>query len=591
MAVTAGSNKASSKPLESCRLIPTVVDEVAATDPEREFVSMPRSSKASDGWRKVTFGQFADGVNRVAAQLLERHQTQINGGATTATTTVSPTSDEYIKKFPTLAYIGPSDARYHLFMVACVKAGCKALLVSPRNSIEVQLDLFGKTECVAIYCDAGFEDWARSLAAGHPGMKVFRAGSVDEWLRVGMTPAPVVPYGKTFEQARWDPFVVLHTSGSTGLPKPVVIRAGLLALSEVMTNLPEFRGTPHTWTALFGARRLFAPTPSFHASGAWLPFICTVYLGTKVALSIADQPLTPQAVIDAAKHADVDCAMLPPTLLEGMSHIPEGVDCLRKMRFTIYGGGPLARDIGNKLVESRARIRSFIGSTETGTGPFYLQPNDKLWEWFIIDSDAMGADWRPAGETDEGSLFELVIIRKDPKEPDIQSVFYTFPEATEFKTNDIYIKHPTLPDHWKHYGRADDVLVFSSGEKFNTVTIEKAATSHPEVKGALAVGQGRSQAALFIEPARAVGDDEAQAFIDRVWPAIERGNQEKVTHGRIVRQLVAVTRPDKPLPRAGKGTVQRVAAMKLYEKETAELFARVGLGEGDEAPGQDMVRQ
>ncbi|KLU86444.1 hypothetical protein MAPG_05457 [Magnaporthiopsis poae ATCC 64411] len=497
-AATADDNKASPRPLESCRLVPTVVDEVAAADPEREFVSVPRSSRASDGWRKVTFGQIADGVNRVAAQLLERHRAQ-------TTVPVSRTSYEYTKRFPTLAYIGPSDVRYQLFIVACIKAGCKALLISPRNSVEAQLNLFEKTECVAIYCDAGFEDRAHSWAAGHhPGMKVFRAGSVDEWLGVGMPPAPVVPYGKTFEQGRWHPFVVLHTSGSTGLPKPVVVRAGLLALSEIITNLPEFRGTIPTWASLFGIRRLFAPMPSFHAVGAYTPFICTVYHGIRVALPIVDRPLTPQAVIDAVKYADVDCAMLPPTLLEAMSHIPEGVDCLRKMKMTIFAGGPLARDIGNKLV------------------------------------------------------------RKDPKEPDIQGVFYTFPEATEFETNDIYVKHPTLPDHWKHYGRVDDVT---------------AVASHPDVKGALAVGQGRFQAAPFIKPVRAVGGDEAQAFIDRVWPTIERVNQETVTHGRIVRQLAALTRPDKPLPRAGKGT----------EKETAELFERVGLNEEDEAPGQDKV--
>ena len=30
------------------------------------------------------------------------------------------------------------------------------------------------------------------------------------------------PYNKTFEKARDEPLVVLHTSGTTGLPKPII---------------------------------------------------------------------------------------------------------------------------------------------------------------------------------------------------------------------------------------------------------------------------------------------------------------------------------------------------------------------------------
>jgi hypothetical protein len=51
------------------------------------------------------------------------------------------------------------------------------------------------------------------------------------------------PYNKTWEEARWDPLVVLHTSGSTGIPKPIIVRQGMLCISDAFHNLPEMHGT------------------------------------------------------------------------------------------------------------------------------------------------------------------------------------------------------------------------------------------------------------------------------------------------------------------------------------------------------------
>lgn len=51
-------------------------------------------------------------------------------------------------------------------------------------------------------------------------MKAIEVQSFDEWF--SPEKVPHVPYETTFEQAEWEPLCVLHTSGSTGLPKPVV---------------------------------------------------------------------------------------------------------------------------------------------------------------------------------------------------------------------------------------------------------------------------------------------------------------------------------------------------------------------------------
>jgi acyl-coenzyme A synthetase/AMP-(fatty) acid ligase len=56
---------------------------------------------------------------------------------------------------------------------------------------------------------------------------------------------------KTFEEAEWDPALILHTSGSTGIPKPITCRQGFFATLDRSHNHPEWNGTKtvlHTWT-------------------------------------------------------------------------------------------------------------------------------------------------------------------------------------------------------------------------------------------------------------------------------------------------------------------------------------------------------
>lgn len=191
-----------------------------------------------------------------------------------------------------------------------------------------------------------------------------------------------------------------------------------------------------------------------------------------------------------------------------------------------------------------------------------------MWQWFIIPSDTMGIQWRQVGE----DTYEQVIVRKD-KHPGLQSCFYAFPELEEFSTKDLYQPHPTLPDHWMHVGRADDIIVFSTGEKLNPVTIEGTVMGHPKVLGAQVVGSKQFHAALMIEPAQyPKSEEEKQLFLDTIWPVIDKVNTETVAHGRISRGDIFFTDPKKPFPRAGKGTIQRAMAINLYAREIEEFF-------------------
>ncbi|KAK3936324.1 hypothetical protein QBC46DRAFT_452805 [Diplogelasinospora grovesii] len=563
------------------RLIINIVDERARNEPDREWISVPRTSKPEDGWKQITYKQAANAINRVAHRIVD--------------TSGRPKEGD----FPTVAYIGPNDVRYIVFALGAVKAGYQALFISPRNSQEGQINLFEQTDCKTICFDstvkATVQPWLHER-----DMRAIMVSSMDAWFPEEVEP---FPYNKTFEEGEWDPLLVLHTSGSTGFPKPIVARQGMLAIADKYHNLPKWKGRT-IWVAGMAQRskRFFVPMPLYHAAAMYCTMMMVHYWDLPVALGIGDRPLSSDMVVQCVNHSDVDSAILPPAILEEMSQSDDDIAALRKLNFVVFGGGEymppkhqtlgnqtlgkrwdidddvyagnLARESGNRLVQKGVMLVNFISATEFTPFPIYWQDRPELWQWFIINSDLFGCEWRKVeGEED---VYEQVIVRKE-KHPGYQGFFYTFPDATEYSTKDLYRPHPTLPDHWIYHGRADNVIVFSNGEKLNPVTIEEIITDHPKVRGALVVGTGKFQPALIIEPVEhPKSDKERKELIDSVWPLVVRANKETAAHGQIGRQFIALSNPDKPFLRAGKGTIQRAATVKLYKDEIDRIYEDVG---------------
>ena len=73
-------------------------------------------------------------------------------------------------------------------------------------------------------------------------------------------------YNKSFEEDASDPFVVIHTSGSTGLPKPITIHLGALATIDAQHLMPNFGGYRPQIQVAQGPARIFSGLPPFHVS-------------------------------------------------------------------------------------------------------------------------------------------------------------------------------------------------------------------------------------------------------------------------------------------------------------------------------------
>ena len=71
-------------------------------------------------------------------------------------------------------------------------------------------------------------------------MKVLDLPELDELLDAEATEP--YPYDKIFDEALQDPLCLLHTSGSTGLPKPIAWSHGLISTLDAVRLLPETEG-------------------------------------------------------------------------------------------------------------------------------------------------------------------------------------------------------------------------------------------------------------------------------------------------------------------------------------------------------------
>ena len=536
------------------RLAVNIIDERARSHHARPYFSLPLGAHPRDGFRDVTYAAMARAVDRACWLLDERL-----GPATPA-----------LETFGWVA--APTDFRYIMLAFAAMKGGRKAHFPSPRNSVEAHLALVDECVCGAFLVPDGqggadaalVEELARRRdlrVVPIPGVSWFLD---DNGGGDGGVATPY-PFDLTFEQARYRPCIVLHTSGSTGNPKCIFIRHGWFSAHDAFRLLPQYGGGRPVLGVLQDSRA-FIPMPNFHSAAAVFKLAGAIFYDCTV-VEYPSVPLTAEGADAYHAHADVQFTLLPPNILKEIAVDEAFLANTDKLNYAGSGGGALAPGVGDKLAQ-RLHPLNVYGSTEMGQAPIEVTARED-WAYMRFSLPAWSRFDRATPDK-----YELVHARV-PELDLLQPAFVTFPGAEEWRTKDLFSRHPTKPDHWLHRGRADDVVVLSNGEKFVPVAFEQVVETVPEVSSAIVAGDGRFQPCLLVEPKTPLAGDDVEGrerLMRKMWPAVERANKTAAAHARVSADFVIFTAPEKPLVRAAKGAVQRRRSLRLYEPEIEALY-------------------
>ncbi|KAG9231151.1 hypothetical protein BJ875DRAFT_383602 [Amylocarpus encephaloides] len=534
------------------QLLPNIVDGMAHTRPQMLYGELPVSLTSYDqGYRTITYGAFANAINGIAWWLTK----ELGPG----------------KNFPAICFMGLNDVRYIVMVLGAVKAGYKLFLNSTKNSAASNLKLFDDLSCTVLVTTAP-EPPAMSKVINKEELRILIVPSVHELLT---SPVEHFPYPRTFEEAAQDPLVVLHTSGTTGPPKPIIYTHDFAAACMQMMQLEPPEGFENVSRDYQGMRS-FLLLPPFHASSMLAPLMEAIATQTTVIWPLATAVPSAASAVEALRHNTADAAGFPPPIVIEAANHPETLDFLsRNLKLLCYSGGDTPQACGDVITE-HFRFFNVFGATEMSVYPL-LRPQGE-WQkddWkYIHPHPLAGLEFR---EYIDG-LYEAVVVRNAAAD-DEQPVFKLFPGLQEYHTQDLFSPHPEKAGLWKFGGRTEEIITLQSG-RVNSTVMGHAVRAHPQVKEGLMVPAGRHAGIgsatktgllLELEQNSPLPPVERETLIREICALVEKADLEYEVEARVTRDGILLVDNGRPLPRNAKGMVQRNMAVELYATELEML--------------------
>ncbi|KAF2661200.1 acetyl-CoA synthetase-like protein [Lophiostoma macrostomum CBS 122681] len=537
------------------KLLTKVLEDKAEWIGDHTYLRYPNDDWETEGYRTMTWRQYADSVNKVAHWLDQ----QLG---------VSQSRD-------TIAYMGPSDARYAIMFLAAIKTDRKLLIPDGRLTDKGLASLLHETNCIA-WIHAEGDDLPRGL----PDSIKRCALPCLAWC-LDSQDHPRYPYNKTFDEAKWDEVLIIHTSGTTGIPKAIFLTNGFNTVIGSFTKLSRLHWPRSLVPEVTARQATLSACPPQWLGGLVAYVFAPMYYDISTIVPPADVTGLPPAVFKKIVTMNkVDGILCPPHCIHELYNDIKSQGILRSFNFITYLGAPLDRAIGDDLSQS-TKITCMIGSTETGL-QWQLQCRDRKY-WYtheyipenghrMVKIQGHGTD----------NLYELVLDRAEDGQPNLyQSAFWNpaNKDVNTIETNELYapIKDGAGRTRWVFTARKDDLTKLSWLAKFHAQDIEARVKRHPDIYEVIVGGEGRPTPYIIVEPRQGVLDSKSpDALLDELYEGVvTQSNKADVQEISIPKETVLIAKSDKPFQRTAKHTLKRKAIEQDYADEIEEAYARL----------------
>lgn len=372
---------------------------------------------------------------------------------------------------PRIGILLPAGAAFAASFYGTLLAGKTAVLIN---------FLLGEKEIAHIIKDSDIDT---VISISHPLLSPKLKGlpvNVIDLLQLPESPPfkidPVFP-----DVSADDIAVLMYTSGTSGMPKGVMLSYGNLQ-SDVMAAIEHAQ--------LQGTHSFLGILPLFHSTGLLATLIAPVWLGSLV---VYQARFSPVAVMQAIRERQISILAAVPSMYGALIRLKDaGPDATRSLYAAISGGEPLPAAIREGFEKKfGVPIYEGYGLTET-IGPIAFNVPGRIRPGSVgqliptaearIANDDGGA--LPAGQTGEVWL----------RGPMIMKGYLNLPDETRSAiTPDGFFKSGDLgfidPDGYLHItGRKKDLIIIA-GEKASPREIEEVLHQHPAVSEAAVIGK------------------------------------------------------------------------------------------------------